>query len=84
MGADGRTPTEAEEFSALCMSLARKSCSYFSFLPDEETLCKVWLWDLPRLQIIRWPCVHWNTFRSDLMQDIVTAVLRRDGTQKSS
>ena len=34
---------------------------------------EVRLRDLPRLQIVRWPGVHWNTLRSQQMQDVATA-----------
>ena len=35
-----QTGSEAEEFSVLCMSLARKSCSYLLLLPAVETLAQ--------------------------------------------
>ena len=75
VGADGRTPTERlrGRGSVLCMSLARKSCSYSSSCPTRRLWRKVRLWDLPQLQIIRWPGVRWNTLRSDQMQDSATA-----------
>ena len=40
VGADGRTPTERLRGSVLCMSLARKYCSYLFLLPDQENLAQ--------------------------------------------
>ena len=74
MGADGRTPTERLRGRGV----RRPVCELgekvlFARFPTRRLWRKVRPWDLPQLQIIRWPGVHWNTFRSDQMQDSATA-----------
>ena len=77
VGADGRTPTERlirrgvqrpvyelGEQVVFCTSCSR---------PTRRLWRRVRLWDLLGLQIIRWPNIHWNTFRSDQMQEGATA-----------
>ena len=77
VGADGGTPTgrlrgrgvqrPVHELGEKVLFFTSCSC------PTRRLWRKVRLWDLPGLQIIRWPGVHWNTLRSHQMQDVATA-----------
>ena len=71
VGADGRTPRERVRGRGV----QRLVCEHGEkFLILTRRLWrKVRQWDLSRLQIIRSPGVHWNTLRSDQMQDSATA-----------
>ena len=78
MGSDGRTPTERLRGRGVQRPVYELGEKVFLFLPlaparQGDFWRRVRLWDLPRLQIIRWPGVHWNTLRSDQVQDSATA-----------
>ena len=70
VGADGRTPTERLKGRGVQRPVYELGEKVL-FLPLAPA--RRGDFDLPRLQIIRWPGVHWNTLRSDQMQDGATA-----------
>ena len=76
VGSDGRTPTERLRGRGVQRPVYELGEKVL-FLPlaparQGDFGARFRLWDLPRLQIIRWPGVHWNTLRTDQMQDSAT------------